>query len=189
MQPQIIILREGTDQSQGKGQLISNINACQAVTDTVRSTLGPRGMDKLMVDSKGTLLLFESCGGIIKLDQIGTVTISNDGATIMKLLEVVHPAAKTLVDIARAQDAEVGDGTTSVVVFAGELLREIKPFIEDNVSPQVIIKGLRAAAELAVKRVKEVAVPIARGSNDEFRETLEKLAATAMNSKLISNHQ
>lgn len=171
IQPQIIILREGTDQSQGKGQLISNINACQVVADNVRTTLGPRGMDKLMVDSKGA------------------VTISNDGATIMKLLEIVHPAAKTLVDIARAQDAEVGDGTTSVVVFAGELLREVKPFVEENVSPQVIIKAFRKAAQLAVERVKQVAVPINREHASEFRDTLEKLAATAMNSKLIANHR
>ena len=122
MQPQIILLREGTDQSQGRGQLISNINACQAVADTVRTTLGPRGMDKLMVDSRGS------------------VTITNDGATIMRQLDIVHPAARTLVDIARAQDAEVGDGTTSVVVFAGELLREAKPYIEENVPAQTIIR-------------------------------------------------
>lgn len=86
---QIILLKEGTDTSQGKPQLISNINACVAVVDAVRTTLGPRGMDKLIHDSKGT-------------------TISNDGATIMKLLDIVHPAAKILVDIAKSQDAEVG---------------------------------------------------------------------------------
>lgn len=88
-QPQIILLKEGTENSQGKSQLISNINACQAVVEAVRTTLGPRGMDKLVVD------------------QGGKATISNDGATIMKLLEIVHPAAKTLVDIAKSQDAEV----------------------------------------------------------------------------------
>ena len=89
MQPQIIILKEGTDTSQGKGQLLSNISACETIADVVRTTLGPRGMDKLMVDSKGD------------------VTISNDGATILKLLDVVHPAGKALVDVSRAQDAEV----------------------------------------------------------------------------------
>lgn len=88
-QPQIIILKEGTDSSQGKPQVIQNINACQTIADAVRTTLGPRGMDKLIVDSKGK------------------ATISNDGATILNLLEVVHPAAKTLVDIAKSQDAEV----------------------------------------------------------------------------------
>lgn len=88
-QPQIILLKEGTDTSQGKAQLVSNINACTAVADVVRTTLGPRGMDKLIHDDKGN------------------VTISNDGATIMKLLDIVHPAAKILVDIAKSQDSEV----------------------------------------------------------------------------------
>ena len=93
-QPQIILLKEGTDTSQGKAQLISNIDACLAVVDVIRTTLGPRGMDKLIHDDKGT------------------VTISNDGATIMKLLDIVHPAAKTLVDIAKSQDSEVNRSTT-----------------------------------------------------------------------------
>ena len=93
-QPQIILLKEGTDTSQGKAQLISNIDACLAVVDVIRTTLGPRGMDKLIHDDKGT------------------VTISNDGATIMKLLDIVHPAAKTLVDIAKSQDSEVNRSIT-----------------------------------------------------------------------------
>jgi len=96
------LLREGTDSSQGKGQLLSNIGACQTVVDTVRTTLGPRGMDKLIVDDKGQWV-----DGRAVYFSVGAVTISNDGATIMKLLDIVHPAAKTLVDIARAQDAEV----------------------------------------------------------------------------------
>ena len=121
---------EGTDSSQGTPQLLSNISACLAISGTIASTLGPRGMDKLIVGANGE------------------ATISNDGATILKLLEVVHPAAKTLVDIARAQDAEVGDGTTSVVLLAGEFLRESKVFIEDGVSPHIIIKGYRRAAQL-----------------------------------------
>ncbi|RVE46096.1 hypothetical protein evm_009260 [Chilo suppressalis] len=115
MQPQILVLKEGTDQSQGRPQLISNINACQLVVDAVRTTLGPRGMDKLIVDHSGKAV------------------ISNDGATIMKLLDIVHPAAKTLVDIAKSQDAEVGDGTTSVVILAGELLKRLKPFVEEGI--------------------------------------------------------
>lgn len=92
----------------------------------------------------------------------GKTTISNDGATIMKLLDVVHPAAKTLVDIARAQDAEVGDGTTSVVLLAAELLRESRSFVEDGVSPHIIIKGLRKAAALAQKRIQQLAVTVER---------------------------
>ena len=107
---------------QGKAQLISNINACQAVAEAVRTTLGPRGMDKLISDGSGK------------------ATISNDGAKILQLLDVVHPAAATLVDIARAQDAEIGDGTTTVTLLAAELLKVAKPFVEDGVHPQIIIR-------------------------------------------------
>lgn len=142
MQPPVIVLREGTDSSQGVPQLLSNITACQSIVSCVASTLGPRGMDKLMVNDKGQS------------------TISNDGATILKLLEIVHPAAKMLVDIARAQDAEVGDGTTSVVLLAGELLKESREFIEDGVNPHLIIKGYRKAVQLAVDKVNEIAVSI-----------------------------
>ncbi|KAI9020471.1 chaperonin Cpn60/TCP-1 family [Hyaloraphidium curvatum] len=171
MQPGIILLREGTDTSQGKGQLLHNINACVAIADTVRTTLGPRGMDKLIVNNRGD------------------VTISNDGATILKQLDIVHPAGKALVDIARAQDAEVGDGTTSVVLLAGELLREAKPYIEEGVPPQVVIKGFRTASHLAINRVKELAVSVERRNEAEFRDLLEKCAATAMSSKLIHSHK
>jgi len=171
MQPQIILLREGTDTSQGKGQLLSNINACIAIADTIRTTLGPRGMDKLIVDSKGK------------------VTISNDGATILKLLDIVHPAGKVLVDIARSQDAEVGDGTTSVSLFAAELLKEVKSYIEEGVSPQVIIKGFRKASQLAINKVKELAVPIEKSNPTEFREILEKCASTALSSKLVHSQK
>jgi len=171
LQPQIILLREGTDTSQGKGQLLSNINACIAIADTIRTTLGPRGMDKLIVDSKGK------------------VTISNDGATILKLLDIVHPAGKVLVDIARSQDAEVGDGTTSVSLFAAELLKEVKSYIEEGVSPQVIIKGFRKASQLAINKVKEMAVPIEKSNPTEFREILEKCASTALSSKLVHSQK
>eukprot|EP01137_Pigoraptor_chileana_P017231 Opistho-2@75011 len=171
MQPQIILLKEGTDTSQGKPQLISNINACAAVVDTVRTTLGPRGMDKLVVD------------------QGGRVTISNDGATIMKLLDIVHPAAKTLVDIAKSQDAEVGDGTTSVVMLAGEFLKEAKPFIEESVHPQTIIRSFRLATSLAVAKIREISVKINMKDAVERRSLLEKCAATAMNSKLIAHQK
>jgi T-complex protein 1 subunit eta len=171
----------GTDQSQGKGQIISNINACLAVQGTIKTTLGPYGGDLLLVDSNGKQ------------------TITNDGATVMKarwsfspffgatnvfvqLLDIVHPAARILTDIARSQDAEVGDGTTSVVVLAGEILKEVKEFVEQGVSTQVIIKGLRRASGMAVNKVKEISVSTADGNKVE---TLRKLAATAMSSKLI----
>lgn len=171
MSPTVVVLREGTDTSQGTPQLLSNIAACLAIATTISSTLGPRGMDKLIVTATGQ------------------ATISNDGATILKLLEVVHPAAKTLVDIARAQDAEVGDGTTSVVLLAAEFLRESKTFIEDGVSPHVIIKGYRKAAQLAIARVKEIAVTIDRTNAVDFRDLLLKCASTAMSSKLIHSQK
>ena len=129
-QPTVILLKEGTDTSQGKGQLLSNISACLAVADTLATTLGPRGMDKLIVNNRGE------------------AQITNDGATILKLLDIVHPAAKTLVDIGRAQDAEVGDGTTSVVLLAAHMLKEVRGFIEEGVSPHLIMKGFRQAAQL-----------------------------------------
>jgi T-complex protein 1 subunit eta len=170
-QPQIILLREGTDTSQGKPQLISNINACCAVADVVRTTLGPRGMDKLMADERG-------------------VTISNDGATIMKTLQIVHPAAKTLVDISLSQDAEVGDGTTTVVLLAAEFLREAQAFIEEGVHPYAIVRAYRAAAEMAVERVRSMAVDIAAGRDAEERKSLlRRCAATSLNSKLVSGER
>lgn len=150
--------------------MLSNITACSAVVDAIRTTLGPRGMDKLIVDGKGV------------------ATISNDGATILKLLDIVHPAARALVDVARAQDAEVGDGTTSVVLLAGELLKQAKPFIEENVAPQVIIKAYRLAAELATNRIDTLAVPIPRDQAAEYRRLLERCARTSMYSKIISGH-
>ncbi|KAG6042435.1 T-complex protein 1 subunit eta [Claviceps sp. Clav50 group G5] len=165
--PTIIVLKEGTDTSQGKGQIISNINACLAVQATIKSTLGPYGGDLLMVDENGKQ------------------TITNDGATVMKLLDIVHPAARILVDIARSQDAEVGDGTTSVVVLAGEILKEVKDHVEQGVSAQIIIKGLRRASQLAVNKIKEIAISTDEGNR---RDTLKKLAATAMTSKLIKRN-
>jgi T-complex protein 1 subunit eta len=111
LQPTILLLREGTDTSEGKAQILSNINAIESIADLVKTTLGPRGMDKMITTEKGT-------------------TISNDGATILNLLDIEHPAAKILVDIAKSQDNEVGDGTTTVTLFAGELLKESKGFIE-----------------------------------------------------------
>ena len=175
MQPPVILLKEGTDTSQGKGQLLSNIGACLAVVSCVASTLGPRGMDKMIVNDRGQ------------------ATISNDGATILKLLDIVHPAARTLVDIARAQDAEVGDGTTTVVLLTGEILKQVRPFIEEGVSPHVVAKGIATASQMAVEHVKSLAVHIDKDKEayvratdrSDFRNLLLKCAGTAMSSKLI----
>lgn len=167
--PTIVVLKEGTDSSQGRGQIISNINACIAVQETLKPTLGPLGSDILIVSSNQK------------------TTISNDGATILKLLDVVHPAAKTLVDISRAQDAEVGDGTTSVTIFAGELMKEAKPFLEEGISSHIIMKGYRKAVQLAVAKINEMAVDITSDKSNN-RELLERCAKTAMTSKLIYNN-
>lgn len=165
--PTIVVLKEGTDSSQGRGQTISNINACVAIQDTLRPTLGPLGSDLLIVGEDGK------------------TTISNDGATIMKLLDVVHPAAKVLVDISRAQDAEVGDGTTSVAVLAGELLKEARSFVEENVSTHTLVKGYRHALREAVKKVRELAVSLQNTDEKGLRPVLERVANTAMSSKII----
>nr|GMD17693.1 T-complex protein 1 subunit eta [Ipomoea batatas] len=141
------------------------------VADVVRTMLGPRGMDKLIHDDKGN------------------TTISNDGATIMKLLDIVHPAAKILVDIAKSQDSEVGDGTTTVVLLAGEFLKEAKPYIEDGVHPQNLIRSYRTACNLAIEKVKELVVSIEGKSMEEKRSLLAKCAATTLSSKLIGGEK
>ncbi len=163
-----MLLREGTDNSQGIPQLISNINACQGLVDVVKTTLGPRGLDKLITTADGR------------------TTISNDGATIMRLLDIVHPAAKTLVDIARSQDSEVGDGTTSVVVFAGAFLGASKEFIEEGVHPQIIVRAYRQALALCMDKIGELAVSIKGKDEAERRLLLERCAQTSLNSKLIA---
>merc|ERR1719456_931456 len=171
MRPNIILLKDGTDTSQGKPQIIGNINACQSVADIVRTTMGPRGMDKLITDEGGD------------------ATITNDGATVMKKLNIAHPAAKILVDIAKAQDAEVGDGTTSVVVIAGELLKEAKSFLEDGLAASQIIKGYRKACSLALQKLDEIAVDLTQKSQEEKRSMLIKCAETTLTSKLVSDYR
>ncbi|VDP21787.1 unnamed protein product [Echinostoma caproni] len=172
LQPaRIILLKEGTDTSQGIPQIVSNITSCEAVADAVRSTLGPRGMDKMIIDDRGK------------------ATISNDGATILKLLDVVHPAAKTLVDIARAQDAEVGDGTTTVTILATEFLKQVKPFLEEGVHPTVIVRAFRIAEKMALKKLDELACHIRKVAPSEQRQMLEKCAATSLSSKLVAAHK
>jgi len=170
LQPNIVLLKNGTDTSQGKPQIIANINACQAVVDIVKTTLGPRGMDKLIQEGNET-------------------TITNDGATVMKKLNICHPAARILVDIAKAQDQEVGDGTTSVVVLAGELLKEAKSFLEDGLVAPQIIKGYRVAGNLVLKKLQEMAVDLTDKSDEEKRSMLIKCAQTTLNSKLVDDYK
>jgi T-complex protein 1 subunit eta len=117
------------------------------------------------------------------------VTISNDGATLIGLLDIVHPAAKTLVDIARSQDNEVGDGTTSVVLTAGELLKQSKVFIDEGMHSQIIIKGYREACKQCLERIKAVSVKIADKSDEEKKDLMIKCAQTSLNSKIISKYK
>ena len=168
----IILLKEETDVSQGKAQIIGNINACQAVADMICTTLGPRGMDKLICDKSNN-----------------TVTITNDGATVMELLNIVHPAAKILVDIAKSQDDEVGDGTTSVVLIANELLYEAKSFIEEGIASHVIIKGYQKAASMVEKIIQDLQISLRVHSDKERRAVLQNCAETTLNSKLVSSYR
>ncbi|UKJ89065.1 T-complex protein 1 subunit [Theileria orientalis] len=166
----ILLLKEGTDTSQGQAQIVSNINACQAIVDCVKTTLGPRGMDKLIHTERD-------------------VTITNDGATVLKLLDVTHPAASVLVEIAKSQDEEVGDGTTSVTILAGELLNEAKKFVLDGINPQVIIKYYREACNVILDLLDKVSINLSEKSAEERKELLIKCAETTLNSKLLSGYK
>jgi len=170
IQPQIVLLKEGTDTSQGIPQLISNINAIESVCEILKSTLGPCGMDKLIWEER-------------------SVTITNDGATIINLLDIVHPAARVLVDIAKSQDSEVGDGTTSVCLLAGEFLKNVKGLLEDGLHPQAIMKGFRLASKVALDRLRQIAISIDRKDEEKHKEMLLRCAGTALNSKLISGQK
>ena len=167
----ILLLKKGTENTQGKEEILSNIEACLALVEIIRTTLGPRGMDKMIISDGGS------------------TTISNDGATIIKLLNIEHPAGKSLVDVAKSQDNEIGDGTTSVMIFAGELLKEAKQFIEDGISPQIIINGFWRGLQLALKKLSECAVTINEKSIEEKRNLLLKCAETSLNSKLIASNK
>ncbi len=157
----ILILPEGTLRQIGKDAQHNNIAAAKAVADAVRTTLGPMGMDKMLVDS------------------IGDIVITNDGATILDEMEIEHPAAKMLVEVAKTQEEEVGDGTTTAVVLAGELLKNAEKLLDQNVHPTIITKGFKLAKEEALKFLKSVAKKI--DTDDE--ETLKKIAMTAITGK------
>ena len=160
----ILVLKESALQQKGKDAQHNNIAAAKLVAELVRSSLGPRGLDKMLVDS------------------LGDVTITNDGATILKEIDVQHPAAKMMVEISKTVDNEVGDGTTSSVVFGGALLARAEDLLKKDVHPSVIIEGYQAAAEKTLEIYSEMAKKI----KPDDRETLLKIAITSMQSKLIS---
>jgi thermosome len=164
-QQPIIILKEGTKREKGKGAQANNIMAARAISDAVKSTLGPKGMDKMLVDS------------------MGDVVVTNDGATILKEIDVEHPAAKMIVEVAKSQDEECGDGTTSAVILTGELLKYAGELIEQNIHPTVITRGFKLGAEKAVETLNKMAMPIK--PND--KKTLRNIAMTSMASKGASS--
>ena len=159
----ILILKEGTSRRRGREAQRNNIMAARIIAEVLRSTLGPRGMDKMLIDS------------------LGDITITNDGATILDEVEVEHPAAKMMVEVAKTQDDMVGDGTTTAVVLAGELLKRAEELLDQNIHPTVIVSGYRKAVQKAVEILNKIGVEV----NLEDRETLRKIALTSMASKAV----
>jgi archaeal chaperonin len=163
----VLVLKEGTSRSRGHEAQHTNIEAAKIVAESVRSALGPKGMDKMLVDN------------------FGDVTITSDGATIMKEMDVQNPAAKMLVEVSKVQDNEAGDGTTSAVIIAGELLTKAEELIQKGIHPTVIIDGYRLAQEKALQTVEKIALPVDLKKQD----FLKKAAVTSMASKLVAEYK
>jgi thermosome len=161
----VLILKEGTQRTYGREALRSNILAAKVLAEVLRTSLGPRGLDKMLVDS------------------FGDVTITNDGATMLKEMEIQHPAAKLLVEVAKAQDAEVGDGTTSAVVLAGMLLDRAESLLDQNIHPTTIIEGYKKALDFALKQLQDLGVKV----DISDRNLLKRIAATALYSKYVGS--
>ena len=159
----VVLLKDGASQTKGRDAQKNNISAAKIIADIVRTSLGPRGMDKMLVDS------------------LGDMTITNDGATILKEIDVQHPAAKMLVEIAKSTDNEVGDGTTSVVVLAGALLEQAESLLQQEVHPTVIVDGYRKSANKAKEYIKDIADEVTADDTP----TLLKIARTSMQTKMI----
>jgi thermosome len=159
----VIILKEGTSRTRGRAAQRNNIAAAKIIAEIVKTTLGPKGMDKILVDS------------------IGDVVVTNDGATILEKMDVEHPAAKMIIEVAKTQDKMVGDGTTTAVVLAGELLRKAEELLDQKIHASTIITGYRRALQVALKRLEEVARPVSL----EDRETLRKIVKTSLGSKSL----
>jgi thermosome len=158
----VLIFKEGTQRAFGKEAMRLNIMIARAVAEVLRTTLGPKGMDKMLIDS------------------LGDITITNDGATIMDEMDVQHPIAKLLVEISKSQEEEAGDGTTTAVVLAGALLDEAEKLLEKNIHPTVVVSGFKKALDVAVEHLRKVAVPV----NRTDAEMLKKIATTAMGGKI-----
>ena len=161
----VLILKEGTERSRGRDARKSNMTAAQVIAEVLKTTLGPRGMDKMLIDS------------------LGDITITNDGATVLDEIDVQHPAAKMMIEVAKTQDDEVGDGTTTAVIFAGELLKKAQELLEQNIHPSIIIAGYQKASDKALAKLEKLAIDV----DLDDRETLMKLANTSMRSKTVSS--
>jgi len=159
----VLILKEGTARRRGRDAQRNNIMAARIIAEVLRTTLGPRGMDKMLIDS------------------LGDITITNDGAAILDEIDVEHPAAKMMVEVAKTQDDTVGDGTTTAVILAGELLRRAEELLDQNIHPTVIVGGYRKAVQKAVETLDKLGITV----DLEDRETLKKVAVTAMASKAV----
>ncbi|MCS7115560.1 MAG: thermosome subunit beta [Nitrososphaerota archaeon] len=163
----VLILKEGSSRSRGREAQHNNIMAARIIAETVKSSLGPKGMDKMLVDS------------------FGDVTITSDGRTILDEMDVQHPAAKMMVEVAKTQDNEAGDGTTTAVILAGELLSKAEELIGKNIHPTIIIDGYKKAAEKTLEVLEDIAIPVDL-NNQEY---LKKAAMTSMASKLVAEHK
>jgi thermosome len=159
----VLILKEGTTRSRGREAQRNNIMAARIIGEVLKTTLGPRGMDKMLIDS------------------LGDITITNDGAAILDEIEAEHPAAKMMVEIAKTQDDMVGDGTTTAVVLAGELLKKAEELLDQNIHPTIMVSGYRKAVQKAMETINKVATPV----DTEDRETMRKVAITSMASKAV----
>ena len=159
----VLILKEGTTRSRGREAQRNNIMAARIIGEVLKTTLGPRGMDKMLIDS------------------LGDITITNDGAAILTEMEVDHPAAKMMVEIAKTQDDMVGDGTTTAVVLAGELLKRAEELLDQNIHPTIMVSGYRKAVQNAMETINRIAIPV----DIEDRETMRKVAVTSMASKAV----
>ena len=159
----VLILKEGTARKRGRNAQSNNIMAARIIAEVLRTTLGPRGMDKMLIDS------------------LGDITITNDGAAILDEIDVQHPAAKMIVEVAKTQDDMVGDGTTTAVILAGELLRKAEELLNQNIHPTVIVGGYRKAVQKAVAALDKVGVTV----DLKDRATLKKVAMTSMGSKAV----
>lgn len=157
----VVILSDKAQRTMGRDAQRMNIMAGRIVAESVRTTLGPKGMDKMLVDN------------------LGDIVITNDGATILGEMDIQHPSAKMLVEVSKAQEDEVGDGTTTAVVIAGELLKKAEELLDQNIHPTVIVHGYRMANDLSQKILGELAEDV----SSDNKEMLEKIAMTAMTGK------